>query len=212
MLLLEFKMKSLNNKKSYKSNMTKISQNWLDVLIPFSYEYNKKFSGSEISRLVKLPQKSTSRYLNKLVLLGILNLEKKGNSNFYYLDLGDEKISIILNLVESYKSFLFSQNNFLWKDLKELMRFGTFILFGSQVKGYSNEKSDIDLVIFSKNTEKLKEKLRQIPNIQAQVITFNNFEKLVFKKDVLALEILKNHVIFGNFGGFINLVKRFYNG
>jgi len=212
MLLLEFKMKSLNNKKNYKSNMTKISQNWLDVLIPFSYEYNKKFSGSEISRLVKLPQKSTSRYLNKLVLLGILNLEKKGNSNFYYLDLGDEKISIILNLVESYKSFLFSQNNFLWKDLKELMRFGTFILFGSQVKGYSNEKSDIDLVIFSKNTEKLKEKLRQIPNIQAQVITFNNFEKLVFKKDVLALEILKNHVIFGNFGGFINLVKRFYNG
>jgi len=206
------KQEDLNIKKEYKSYMARISQKWLEVLVLFSYEYDKKFSGSEISRITKIPQRSVSRYLINLVKKGILRVEERGNNKFYYLDLSDEKIKIILNLIESYKTFIFSQNNLLWKDLKELGDFGTFVLFGSHVKGYSNVSSDIDLVIFSKNTEKLRKILRNLPKVQAQVISFENFEKLVFKKDVLALEVLKNHVIFGELDSFIELCRRFYNG
>jgi predicted nucleotidyltransferase/DNA-binding transcriptional ArsR family regulator len=204
--------KDLKLKKDNKSYMTKLSQNWLDVLVPFSYEYNKKFSGSEIARISKIPQKSVSRYLNKLVSEGILKFEVKGNSNFYFLDLSDEKIKLILNLIESYKSFIFSKNNFLWKDVKELISFGTIVLFGSQVKGNSSSYSDIDLVIFSNKSEKLKDALRLVPKVQAQIISFEKFEKLVFSRDTLALEIINNHVLFGELDKFIDLCRRFYYG
>ncbi|MEN7982482.1 MAG: nucleotidyltransferase domain-containing protein [Nanoarchaeota archaeon] len=199
-------------KKNYKSYMTKLSQNWLNVLVPFSYEYSRRFSGSEISRITKIPQKSASRYLSELVSEGVLRFESRGNSNFYYLDLSDEKIKIILNLIESYKSFIFSKNNVLWKDLKEIIPFGSFVLFGSNVKGYSTHLSDIDVVIFSNKSEKLKNVLRTMPKIQYQIISFNKFEKLVIKRDTLALEILKSHVIFGEMDKFIDLCRRFYNG
>ncbi len=204
--------KNLKDKEEDKSYMTKLSQNWLNIIIPFSHEYNKKFSGSELSRITKIPQKSISRHLVKLVSEGILKFEAKGNSNFYFLDISDERAVVILNLIESYKSFLFSKNIPLWKNIKDLTDFGAVILFGSVVKGYSTSSSDIDLVIFSKNTNKLREILRGLPKVQAQIITFKSFETLLFSKDPLAIEILKNHVIFGNVSEFVNLFRRFYNG
>ena len=115
-------------------------------------------------------------------------------------------------LVESYKSFIFSRNNILWKNLQGLINFGTVILFGSNAKGYSTSSSDIDVVIFAKNTEKLKKLLRTLPKIQAHIISFEKFEKLVLDKDLLALEILKSHIIFGNPDKFIELCRKFYNG
>ena len=206
------KRQDLNMEKNNKSNMANLSQIWLELLVLFSYEYNKKLSGSEISRITKIPQRTVSRYLIKLIKKGILRFEERGNNKFYYLDLSDEKSKIILNLIESYKTFTFSQNNLLWKDLKELMPFGTFVLFGSYAKAYSTISSDIDVVIFSKNTEKLKKILRSLPKVQAQIVSFENFQRLVLKKDVLALEILKNHIIFGELEDFIELCRRFYNG
>ncbi|MBU3924014.1 MAG: nucleotidyltransferase domain-containing protein [Nanoarchaeota archaeon] len=190
--------------------MARLSQNWLDVLVPFSYEYNRRLSGSEISRLISIPQRTSSRYLVGLVREGILRFEERGNNKFYYLDLSGERIKIILNLVEGYKSFVFAQNNSVWKDVKELVNFGTVILFGSQVKGYSTSSSDIDLVIFSKNTKKLKNVLRGLSRVSAQVVSFENFEKSVFSGEVLSGEILKNHVVFGDSDRFIDLCRRKY--
>ncbi len=203
-------MINIDNKINHKSFVTKLSQKWLDVLVPFSYEYDKRFSGVEISRISGIPQKTVSRYLNNLVLGDILRVDKSGTSNFYYLDSNGEKFNVILDLVESYKSFLFSANNFLWKDLKDFVQFGTVILFGSYAKGYYTKESDIDLLIFSRKTEKLKRVLRENPRVQAHIISFDSFEKLVFKKNTLALEILNNHVIFGEKNKFIGLCRRFY--
>jgi len=203
-------MKNISNKIGNKSFMTKLSQKWLDVLVPFSYEYNKKFSGIEISRISGIPQKTVSRHLNNLVSGGVLRMDKRGTSNFYYLDSNSEKFNLILDLIESYKTFLFSANNFLWKDLKDFVKFGTLILFGSYVKGYSTKDSDIDLVIFARKTEELKRVLRENPRVQAHIISFDSFEKLLSQKNTLALEILKNHVIFGEKNKFIDLCSRFY--
>jgi len=203
-------MINIDNKINHKSFVTKLSQKWLDVLVPFSYEYDKRFSGVEISRISGIPQKTVSRYLNNLVLGDILRVDKSGTSNFYYLDSNGEKFNVILDLVESYKSFLFSANNFLWKDLKDFVQFGTVILFGSYAKGCYTKESDIDLLIFSRKTEKLKRVLRENPRVQAHIISFDSFEKLVFEKNTLALEILNNHVIFGEKNKFIGLCRRFY--
>ena len=195
---------------SYKSYMTKLSQNWLEVLVPFSYEYNKKFSGVEISRMTKIPQKTVSRYLRRLVLDNVLRVDSRGSSNFYYIDLSDERAGIIFNFIEAYKSFVFSGNSKLWKELRGVVPFGDFVLFGSRVKGYSTSSSDIDLVIFSKSTEKLKSVLRGMPKVQAHVVSFEKFERLVLGKDTLALEVLKAHVVFGDTQRFVDLCRRFY--
>ena len=194
------------------NEMAKLSQKWLHLLIPFSQEYNKKFSGSELAKIMKIPQRSASRYLSELVKKNILRFEIKGSNKFYYLDLDDERTKILLGLIESYKSFIFSLDVGLWKDLEKLTEFGTVVLFGSHVKGYATKDSDIDLVIFARKTEKLKKALRKLPRIQAHVIDFKSFEKLVLRKDVLSLEIIKNHVLFGNVGKFIELCRRYYNG
>lgn len=73
-------MEKIISKKMNKPYMAELSQKWLDVLIPFSNEYSKKLSGSEISRIVKFPQRSISRYLTELVNNGILKFEEKGNN------------------------------------------------------------------------------------------------------------------------------------
>ena len=195
-----------------KEKMAKLSQKWLYLLIPFSQEYNKKFSGSELARIVGIPQRSASRYLSELVKKNVLRFEIKGNNKFYYLDLNDERTKILLELIESYKSFIFSLKIGLWKDLEKLIGFGTVILFGSHVKGYSTKDSDIDVLIFAKKTEKLKKILRNLPKVQPQIIDFKSFEKLVSNKDVLSLEIIKNHVVFGGVSEFVKLCWGYYNG
>ena len=204
------KEKNLGDKNRDRSDMAKLSQKWLELLVPFSYQYNLKFSGSELSRKTRIPKRSISRYLTSLVRENILKFEEKGNNKFYYLDFSENKTKLVLRLVEDYKAFKLSQNNVLWKDINQLMDFGTIVVFGSQVKGYSNKSSDIDLVVFAKKSEKLKKVLRNLSRVQAQVILFDSFDKLVFEKDVLALEILKNHVIFGDADEFLNLCWRVY--
>ena len=209
---MKMKYKNLNRVKDFKSNMANISQNWLEVLIPFSYDYNKRISGSELSRAIKIPQRSASRYLSGLVEKNIIRFEIRGKNKFYYIDLEDKRSRIILNLIESYKSFKFSLNAAIWKELSPLLKFGTIVLFGSRVRGYFTDASDIDLMIFSKDTKELRKALRSLPKVQAQIISFDGFEKLVLKKDVLAIEILKNHAVFGDGSKFTDLCWRYYNG
>jgi predicted nucleotidyltransferase/DNA-binding transcriptional ArsR family regulator len=204
------KKKDLNRKKDYKPYMANISQNWLNILIPFSHDYTKRISGSEISRIVKIPQRSVSRYLSQIIEKNILKFEVKGKNKFYYLDLEENKTYVLINLIESYKSFVFSLNSNLWIKINPLLEFGTVVLFGSYVKGYSTELSDIDLVVFSKKSEKLKKVLRKLPNVQAHIITFDDFSKLILKKDALSIEILKNHVVFGDIQKFTEICWRYY--
>ncbi len=209
---IKMKKESLNRKKEIEQYMANVSQNWLNILIPFSYDYTKKFSGSELSKILKIPQRSVSRYLSQIVGGNLLRFEIRGKNKFYYLDLENNRTKILLNLIESFKSFKFSLNTKLWKDLDLLIKYGDVVLFGSQVKGYSTSSSDIDVVIFAKNTEKLKKTLRNLPKIQAQIISFDNFKTLVLKKDSLAIEILKNHIVFGDIQKFIELCWGYYNG
>ena len=193
------------------TKMAKFSQNWLDVLVPFSYEYNKKFSGTEISKKTGIPQRSVSRYLTSLINKNLIRFELKGNNKLYYFDLENPKSRIVMDFVENYKSFKFSLNSFIWKEIECFLDFGTIVLFGSRIKKNYNSSSDLDLIIFANKSRKLLNALRKFPKIHAQIISFGNFEKLVLRKDVLSLEILNNHVIFGNKDKFIDLCWSFYN-
>lgn len=191
-------------------DLAKISQKWLEVLIPFTNDYSASFSGSELARLTKIPQRTVARILTQLVNMNLLKLDIRGKNNFYYFDLQDKRIKQLMNLVESYKSLKFSLDTSLWKEIVPLLEFGNVVLFGSRAKGYATKSSDIDLVIFSNKTKKLDNVLRHLSKVQAQTIPFEKFEKLVEQKKILALEVLKNHVVFGDCSKFVNLCWRFY--
>jgi len=192
-----------------KTKMANMSQNWLEVLVPFSHEYNKKLTGSEISRIVKIPQRSVLRYLEKLVKINLLRVEIRGRNKFYYFDLNNKKSKLILNMIENYKSVIFSFKTSLWVYLEKLCEFGTFVLFGSHVKGYATKDSDIDIVIFARKTQKIKQVLEEMP-VQVHFIDLKEFEKILFSGKVLAREIVKSHVVFGDVSSFTNICWRFY--
>lgn len=200
----------MNNKNSTK--MANISQKWLEVLIPFSFDYRVRLTASEISRKSGTPLRTISRTLNKLVEINLLRYHIDGKNKKYYLDLEDRRVCILINLIESYKSYKYSLDVFLWKEINPLMEFGTLVLFGSQVKGYATEESDIDVVIFARNSKKLKDVLRNLYKVQAHVISFEEFEKLLFNKKVLASEIVGDHVVFGDISRFVDLCRRYYHG
>lgn len=193
-----------------KQELAKLSQNWLDIAIPFSYDYNKRYSVKELARLVNIPRRTVIRYLNLLDQPGMLKSETKGNTKIFYMDVKNEDSKIFINLVESYKAFSYRKIQEVWIILNELMRFGDIVLFGSYAKGYFNKESDIDLLILSKKSKKAMEqaKLYSIP-VNVHFSTIHNFQNLLNKKNTLAIEIIKSHVVFGS-GSFIELCWRYY--
>jgi len=209
-LILQYMIMQSGVKKIKITKMANISQNWLDVLIPFSHEYDKKITGSEIAKIMNIPQRTAARHLNELVKANLLRFEVRGKNKFYYFDLRSERSKIILGLVESYKSFLFSLNTDLWIYLRELSGFGTLVLFGSHTKDYASKLSDIDLVIFAKKTKKINELMEKLPKVQAHFVSIEKFEKILKSGKVLAREIIRNHVVFGDISGFTDVCWRFY--
>ncbi len=200
-------------KKGNVSELANISQNWLNILIPFSYNYNEKFSGSELSRILSTPQRSVARYLSQLVENNLLKFEIRGKNKFYYLDLENKKIKILMNLLENQKSLKFQlKNSKIAVIINEFLDNGEgVILFGSYACGKEDVKSDLDLVVFnSKNTDKIKS--HYSIEINVHEIKYSEFKKILDEKNPLALEILNNHILFGDVSKMVDIFWRFYNG
>ena len=84
------------------------------------------------------------------------------------------------------------------------------VLFGSYSKGNASFESDIDILIIGNESKKIREIARkQIKQVNIHFSTLNEFEKLLKKKNTLAIEIIKNHTIF-NDSEFVDLCWRFY--
>ncbi len=190
--------------------MSNITQRWVEVLKPFSGEYSKKLTASEIARKTKIPQQTANRILNNLVKRNLINYEKQGRNKLFYFNLKKEQAKILFNIVESKKAL-----DFLIKNKKQgtiiadlLKNCESLILFGSYALDKFDEKSDLDLIIF-KAKKRFKEKINLFPiRIHPHFTDFKNFEKLIKGKNPLALEIVKNHIIFGDVSRIIKIFAK----
>ena len=83
----------ISNKKNIKgmkiaNSMANVSQRWLngidsttlEIAGIFTNGYNKKLHGSEIARLLKIPQRTVSRKLDSLCILGVLKYSREGKT------------------------------------------------------------------------------------------------------------------------------------
>jgi DNA-binding transcriptional ArsR family regulator len=191
--------------------MANISQKWLnekdfEILSVFANDYSFRVHESEIVRKLKIPQRTISRKLNALNKKGFLKYTREGKNKVYSLDKDSFLFFQILMLTESYKSlkFLLEQNK-LAILLRELNV--SLLIFGSYAKRTQNSSSDLDVVLFCKKTKGIMNIIKKFPiEIHAQFSTINEFREKLLKKDTLALEIEKNHIIIQ---GFDELIKIF---
>ena len=112
--------------------MANIGQKWLEILIPFSYDYNVRLTASEISRKIKIPLRTVSRTLNNLVEINLLKYEVEGKNKKYYFNLDDPKACSLMTGVESIKSLKFSFDDF-FINLRDVVKLREVVLFGSYI-------------------------------------------------------------------------------
>ena len=145
---------------------------------------------SEIAKNTKVSIGSTNQSLKGLLKKEMVCLEKKGNMNFYSLNLDDL-------LVRQFKvTQTIAELNGLITKLKPLSK--RAILFGSCAEGIDTQNSDIDLAIVSQeeeNVRKLIKKQRIAREIQVLIFKSNDFLALAEKDKPLYERIQKGIVL-----------------
>ncbi|MCX6742344.1 MAG: nucleotidyltransferase domain-containing protein [Candidatus Pacearchaeota archaeon] len=181
----------------------------LGMLMPFTSDYSVKLSASEIARRTKIPQQSTSRYLNKFVNDSLLEYKKEGRNKLFYLDLKKETSRIMLNLIETEKALGFQMiNKEVSVIINDLLKYCEgIIIFGSYASGNFNEDSDLDIVIFEDTSKGKIKKIKRKSglDIVEHYVSYKEFEEILLSNNPLAIEILNNHVLFGNLSKIVNI-------
>ncbi len=189
--------------------MSNITQKWVNILIPFSKNYNIKITGSKLSKLAKTPQQTVSRYLNKLVELNLLSYIKDGKNKSFYLDLTKEKTKIIFNIIENHKSLSFLlDNKNIAPLINEISSFcESLIVFGSYSSKSNKKNSDLDIVIVGESDKQSIKKIKkkQTIEINEHYISYADLKKSLNEKKPLAIEIMHNHTFFGDASKLVKL-------
>ena len=199
-------------KKSIKSNLSNITQKWVDLLIPFSDNYSAELSASELARKSKIPQQTASRLLNKLVKLNLINYTKKGKNKLFYFDLEKQTTKIILNFIENQKALQFQLKiKEIPVVINEILKYcESLIIFGSYASDSFSKESDLDIVILGRsNKEEIKKiKQKQIIQINEYHVSYIEFARILKSKNPLSIEIMKNHVLFGEVSKIVDIFWR----
>lgn len=203
------KKKYINAGRSINPNMSNITQKWVNLLVPFTSGYNQRFTQSELSRLSGIPQQTSSRYLDSLVKKGLISYEAQGRNKLFYIDLNIPTANALIQTIESHKALEFHQRV---KDvsisINELLGYAeSIILFGSYSAYTFSKDSDIDIIIAGKaEKDKIKAvKQRSSFQINEQYISYKELAESLESKKPLAIEIIKNHILFGDTSKLIKM-------
>ena len=190
--------------------MKNINKNKLMIISAFIENQNNLYM-REISRLSNLDIKIISRELKELLEGNILDYKFRGKIKLYSVK-NNIQTQFIFSMAEMYRASVFIEKyKILRPFLNSLYKLTDFLIFGSFADGTNKKDSDLDLVIFSKKTKKLKEIFEKSPfKIHAQYIIFDEVVKIFEKGDRLSNEIKKNHILFGEFSNFIKWIN--YHG
>ena len=188
--------------------MSNITLKWVDTIIPFSNNYSAQMTASELSKITGIPQQSVSRTLNQLVRFSFFSYIQKGKNKFFFIDLRRMISKIILGIIENYKALKFyHQNKKISVIINDLLKnCDGLIIFGSYASKDYNPNSDLDLVAFGVNKDEFKKiKNRYSVEIHEHCVSYRDFENLLKKRNPLTVEVLNNHILFGDVSKIINI-------
>lgn len=190
-----------------------IKKSYVEILNLFRKNIFLSKTIRELSFLARKDYPTVYRAIKELSEGNIIKIKKAGNSKICEIALSLEAISIL--------SFLDEQDALSRNipNIRKILEFKEFLddiilVTGSYAKCKANNKSDIDLVIITRekafNKQKLIENLTALflPRIHPVVITYKDFISMLLDKNAnFGKEIFNNRIIFRNASHYYELVK-----
>ena len=184
-----------------------------EILEIFRKDIFTKKTIREISLEIKKDYPGVYNSVKELSKDNIIDINKIGKSSLCELNFNSKTISILSFLDEQEA---FSKNI---PNIDKILEFKEFLdeiilVAGSYAGGKQTKKSDLDLVIITKEKAFEKQKLLEnltslmLPEIHAVVITQTDFMDMLHdKKPNFGKEIFKNRLLFRNASRYYQLVK-----
>ena len=176
------------------------------ILALYLGDYTRQFYLREISKLTKIPLKTTQNIVAILEKNNILKSDTRGRNKYFKLNLENIQTKFYLLQSEIHKTALFVDKYPTFKTfLKEVKPGSTIIVFGSFAKSTADKHSDLDLLVISKGEEPLP--LHLLPYKIHQIkMSETSFTKLLEKQETLIKEVEENHIILDNHSFYMNIM------
>jgi len=182
-----------------------------NVLLLFCSDFKRKFHLREISRLSKIPLKTTSRVMEGLEEKNIIRHHFEGKHKYFELNLDNIETKFYLIEAEISKMLLFLEKYSVFKSFLKDMGLidGTVVVFGSFSQLIVTKDSDLDILTVSDKKIDLPKHL--LP-YKINIINLSKKEFLsgLNREEPLMREILANHTILHNHSSFVDDIWWYY--
>ncbi|NOR85403.1 hypothetical protein GQ473_04740 [archaeon] len=188
---------------------------YLDIISLFLPDYNTQLTGREMGRRLGINHQTALNKINFLVDKNIITFERKGANKEYMLNFNNYSTKILLVMAENsvaVNALFDTEINVIVPELIDSCEI--MILFGSFSSGTQDENSDIDIICAGKCNKEMVGKIRRKNprEINVQYITRRGLEKSLKDRNALAMEILRNHKIFGDVSKVVDIFWTWYSG
>lgn len=189
--------------------------NYIEIISLFRSDYSMELHVREIARLLKRSHTSVGATLKEMEVEGYVISKMMGRTKAFKLNKECIVVKELISLAENIVTITFIEKNPLFKRLKEeitdLSIKAGIILFGSYVKGYANDESDIDIFCLGDISKEHIDAItllgkKYMKKINVKTINEEVFRDALEKRDPLSKEIIKDHIILANHNGFLNII------
>jgi predicted nucleotidyltransferase len=186
-----------------------MSQKSYQLLAAFTASYGGRFSLAELAGIAGIPRQTASRLLEGMAASGIIDYRVQGRNKLSFFDLSKKSTELVLGIIESQKSLAFQSRmkeaSIIVNGLLKLC--DTVVVFGSYASGSFSRSSDLDVLLAGdrRDADISGLKGRHSVEINEQRATYQELATMLAAKNPLAIEIMKNHVIFGDVSRIVKL-------
>lgn len=182
----------------------------MDILALYLSGYNKQFYLREISKLTKIPLKTTQTLIAHLEKDRILKSRVSGKNKYFRLNIDNLQTKFYLLQSELHRTAVFIEKYPLFKIfIKEIKANAPIIVFGSFAEFKADKDSDLDLLIVSKEKVNLPFHLLAYKTHEIY-LDENSFVKSLEKNETLIREIEENHTVLNNHSFYVNSMWHYY--
>ena len=170
----------------------------LRMITEFMKRGNERVHGRELARLLGANQRTVQRYLVMMEKEGVLLRAASGRNQLYEMDLKGCSAGYLTRAAECYASVSFLDRDFeVASIMRELVSVvpDPIIIFGSTVKGYATEHSDIDLLVLGEDTHDIGNvEDKYVKQVHMICFATSRFEEMVSAGDPFAMDVLHDHI------------------
>lgn len=181
----------------------------LEILKLLIENQEEEFSIRQIAKKRKINYKSAYLNIQKLEKEGVIALKRQGNISLCAFNKNFN--SSVYQVEHSRRGELLKNKNFkvLYNRLEKVNQQFILLLFGSYAKKNQTKRSDIDLLLITKDPKPFQEEIELIPlNIHLTPITYDNFIIMLKSKEMTVVsEALKFNIILLGIEDYYRFIK-----